>query len=107
MPKKGFSSFSATPTHSVSRRMNSVLVVGTHGASVDDGAAVIGERLRKRIAKARFANVELVAVAHEPLADVARIGVLLVQHDANRLLRLRRGSLRRRVGSGRLVRAIR
>ena len=70
-----------------------VLVVGAHRPAEDDRAAVVRQRLGQRIAVARLADIESVAVAAEPLADVAWIGLLLMQHDADGLLRLGRGAV--------------
>ena len=63
-----------------------VLVVGAHGTAEYDGAAVVGERLGQRVTVPGLADVERITVAAKPLADVARIGPLVVEHDAHRLL---------------------
>src|SRR5205823_4455297 len=55
------------------------LVVGAHGAAEDDGAAMVLQRLGQGIAITRLADIERVAVAAEPLADVAGVGMLLVE----------------------------
>ena len=90
MPRNGAFSFSATPIQSISVRMNSSLSLALIGppkiTAPQWSPCVVGQRL----AEARLADVEVIAVAHEPLADVAGIGILLVQHDQHRLLGLRR-----------------
>src|SRR5262249_60280718 len=73
------------------------LVIGAHRPAEDDAPAMLGERGGQPIAEPRLANVERVAIAHEPLADVAGIGVFLVQDEQHRRLAGRRA---RRRGGG-------
>ena len=87
MPRNGFSSFEGDADPLGLAQNEFVLVVGTHGAAEDDGTAVVLQRLGQGIAEARLAHVERMAVAAEPLADMAGVGLLLMQHDADGLLR--------------------
>ena len=58
MPRYGFFSFSGTPSQSISRLDEIVLVVGALRAAEDHGAGVVLHRLRQRIVEARAADVE-------------------------------------------------
>ena len=81
MPRNGAFSLSVTPIHSVSVRMNSSLslaLIGPPNTTAPQWSAMV---CGQRLAEARLADVEMIAVAHEPLADMARIGILLMQHD--------------------------
>src|SRR5262245_28846817 len=60
-----------------------IRVVGAHRTAKDHATAVLLQGPGQRIAEARFADVKAMAIAHKPLADVAGIGVLLVQDDAD------------------------
>src|SRR5262249_45534966 len=57
-----------------------IRVVGAHGAAKNDGTAVVCKRRGER-AVAGLAHIECVIVAAKPVADVARLGPLLVKHD--------------------------
>ena len=85
MPRNGAFSFRATPIHAISRRMNSSLSLALIGppkiTAPQWPASVSGSGSPKRGLRMSL------DVAHEPLADVAGVGVLLVQHEQHRLPR--------------------
>src|SRR5688572_24026710 len=58
-----------------------IAVVGALRAAEDDGAAVMLERLRQWIVETASAHIQRVTVALEPLADMARVGMALMQYD--------------------------
>ena len=56
-------------------------VVGAHRTAENHGPRMMLERLRQRITKPRPANIEPVAIGSEPVSDVSRIRVFLMQDD--------------------------
>ncbi len=61
-------------------------IVGALRATKDHGAAVVAERLGQRIVVAGTPNIECMPVSAEPLADVARVGMSLMQDDEHGFL---------------------
>src|SRR5215831_9686525 len=55
-----------------------IRVVGAHGAAKNDGTAVVCKRRGERMAAAGLAHIECVSAAAKPVADVPRLGPLLV-----------------------------
>ena len=85
MPRNGFFSASGTAIQSISRRTKSSVSLALMRAAEDDGAGMLVERLRQRIAVARPAHVErhaALASSAWPMPPGRR--VLLVQHDQAR-----------------------
>src|SRR5262249_32026083 len=80
MPRSGFCSLSATPIQWGFPADELIRVVGAHGAAKNDGTAVVCKRRGER-AVAGLAHIECVSVAAKPVADVARLGPLLVKPD--------------------------
>src|SRR5580704_14160130 len=66
--------------------MNEVIgVVGALRSAENDGAGMLSECLRQRIAETRTANVEGNTASGKVMAHAARARVLLVQHDQDGL----------------------
>ena len=58
-----------------------VRIVGAHRAAEDDDAGMVVERFGKRVADARAADVEPVAIGAQPPADIAGIGFGAMNDD--------------------------
>ena len=80
-----------------------VRIVGAHGAAEDDGAGVMGHRVRESIAEARTPNVKAAALCAKQAADATRGRVLLVEDNKNRAGRVGRGAVGQRTDAARLL----
>ena len=61
------------------------LIVGAHRAAENDGAGMLGERRRQRIAKARPTHIQRKTELLQSVTDPSRGRMLLMEDDQNRL----------------------